>query len=273
MDSERDTVFLDVETTGVDPMVDRIVELGLIRINTGGTVARINERFNPQRQISPEATAVHGITDTDVANCPTFAERAGEMLLNFVGASYCGYNLRRLDLPILDQEFRRAGFARGLPLHGAVILDCYGIWAAMAPRTLENAVQEFCGRKHEGAHGALADALATMDVMGGLMARWPQLARMPEEEIDKLGNFGRIGADLAGKLYRDPDGDLRYSFGKAKDVKVRDDLGYANWMLHKANFPANTNEVLEAELDRLDRETRGGASLFEDVNGPYKEGR
>lgn len=256
MNFDRALCVLDVETTGVDPVSDRIVEIAILRVAPSFEVVRFKQGFNPERPIPAEATAIHGITNADMADAPTFGAMAGEVLQQFVGADICGYNLRRLDLPILDQELRRAGFARGLPLHDAKIIDCYGIFAKKHARALADAVRIFCGREHVEAHDAMSDALATLDVLHGQLANHPDLAAMSVAELAKFSNHGDHDyADLAGKLYRDADGDLRYSFGKAKDVKVRDDMGYANWMLNKASFPGNTNDVLEAELDRLDKES------------------
>lgn len=252
MKRDRPILVLDVETTGIDPIFDRIVELGIVSLNPFGG-PHFSRRFNPGRKIPAEATAVHGITDADVAGCLPFEQLAGHIADLLLDADLIGYNLRRLDLPIIDEEMRRCGYK--LPITGRII-DVYGLWLKKCPRSLEDAVREFCGREHVGAHGALADANATMDVMSGMLARWPELSRTPEEDLARMSNFGdRDYADLAGKLYRDADGDLRYAFGKAKDVKVRDDIGYANWMLNKASFPGNTNDVLEAELDRLDKES------------------
>lgn len=248
----RPLLFLDVETTGVDPVFDRIVQVGLA---TADLCLSWNA-INPKRPIPPEATAVHGITDDMVQGMPTFENVAEEILACFHGHDLVGYNLRRLDLPILDEEFRRAGIP-GLPLKGAQIIDCYGIFAKKHPRTLADAFRLYCGHEMTGAHNALADAVATRNVYQGQFFAHPELREMTREDLARYSNVGdKDYADLAGKLYRDTDGDLRYAFGKVRDVKVRDDTGFASWMIHRASFPGNTIDVLEAELDRLDEEAR-----------------
>lgn len=258
----RPLISIDLETTGVDPVVDRIVEIGIVSVTPLGHTKEHWGRFNPGKPISAEATAVHGITDEMVKNLLPFSATADELLGIIAGHDLLGYNLRRLDLPMLDEEFRRCGMK--LNLDGVRIIDAYGIWSKKAPKRLEDAVRVFCGRAHIGAHGAVADARATLDVMNGMLATYPDLCGMTEDELARYSTHGDVEyADLAGKLYRDKDGDLRYAFGKVKDVKVRDDMGYGRWMLNKANFPGNTNDVLEAEMQRI-IDAANGPDLFED---------
>lgn len=245
----RPICFLDVESTGVDPCADRIIELGFTVFNPGGWRQRWEQRFNPGMSIPAEATAVHGISDADVKDCPTFADQAAMIWSSLQGKDLGGYNLWRLDLPMLDEEFRRCGMK--LDLAEIHVIDCLGIFQKKDPRKLEDAVRKYCYRQHEGAHGALADAEATADVLDGQLLAHPELGGM---SVEDLATFSRMNekqlADIAGKLYRDSDGYLRYAFGKHKDKRVVDEKGYANWMLTKARFPGSTCEALESEIRR-----------------------
>lgn len=243
----RDLVVLDTETTGVDPVKDRIIELGVTVYSQDGTRRDWVKRFNPGVPIPVEATDIHDITDADVADCDPFSAWAPKILQALQGRDIAGYNLRRLDLPIIDEEMRRCGLT--WDWRKSNIIDAAGIFFAKEQRNLSAAVQKYCGRSHDDAHGALPDAQATLDVLLAQLALYPDLAAM---ELPAVAAYSRMGdkdwVDLACKLYRDPDGDLRYGFGKVKDVKVKLDPGFGYWMLGK-DFPGDTKDVLRAELN------------------------
>lgn len=250
MKLDRPIAFIDTETTSPDPEDARIVEFGAVIMETDGSLLkRWSQRFNPGIPIPAEATECHGITDEMAAGYPPFAEHARKVLGALRGHDIGGYNLRRLDLPVVDDELRRCGLK--LNLMGVRIIDCFTIFQKKAPRDLAAAVREYCNREHDGAHGADADASATADVFLGQMKKHPDLDAM---SIDELGAFSRHGeyiyADLAGKLYLDADGDMVYNFGKSRGVKVRDDESFARWMLRK-DFSGSTLDAIEFELDRL----------------------
>lgn len=248
MNLDRPLCFLDIESTGTDPVLDRIIELGVSIIKPGADErVRWESRFNPGIPIPPAATAVHCITDIDVADCQPFSERAAHIHKALQGKDLAGYNLWRFDLPILDEELRRCGYK--LDLRGVRVVDCFGIFSKKEPRKLEDAVRRYCGRDPLAAHSASADAEDTAEVLLGQLATYPDLDAM---NMDDLAAFSWMSdqkpADLAGKLYRDAEGHLRYAFGKWKDQRVLDQQSYACWMLSK-DFPGSTKEVLTAELD------------------------
>lgn len=246
----REIIFLDTETTGVDACVDRIVSLGISVLHPDGTVRPKGWeiKFNPGIPIPPEATAVHHITDEDVKDCRPFADYAEKLSKSFVGKDLAGYNLRRLDLPILDEELRRCNFK--LDLTGVRVIDVQAIYFKKDPRSLADCIRRYCKREHDGAHGAGADADGTLDALLGQLEEHQDLPN----NIDALAKYATMGdqepVDIAGKFYRDADGDLRFSFGKNKDHKVRDEFGYARWMLEKGTFPGSTLDALREELDR-----------------------
>ena len=248
----RPLVSLDLESTGVDPVLDRIIEFGCTVLSPDGTRRHWEQRFNPGMPIPAEATAVHGITDADVVDKPPFGDYAAKILAGLRGRDIVGYNLWRMDLPMIDEELRRCGLR--LDLTGVNVIDAFGIFSNREPRDLSAAVKRYCGRSHEDAHGAAADAAATLDVLCGQLAEYEDLRSMDLSALSLASLRGdNQPADLAGKLYR-KNGDLYYAFGKVKDMRVADDPGFGRWMLRQSTppFPGSTREVLMAEFERLE---------------------
>lgn len=253
MNLTRPLISLDVETTGVDVVKDRIIELGLIYFSPDGKVARFEQRFNPGVPIAPEATEVHHITDADVKDCPPFSAFAKKIFTTLSGRDLVGYNLRRLDLPMIDEELRRCDYR--LDLRGVQVVDAAGIFFKQNPRNLEAAVLRYCHRAHEGAHGAGDDAAATLEVLWGQLREHGELGPMTLQELAEYSNLSdKPYADLAGKLYRDPDGDLCFAFGQHRDEKVRNNYDYYRWMVDKGSFPGSTIDALLEEAEKLRRE-------------------
>jgi DNA polymerase-3 subunit epsilon len=246
----RPAVVLDIEATGPEPETDRIVEIGVVVIEPDGGRREWTQRFNPGMPIPQEATDIHGITDADVADCPPFSKWATRIRAALLNRDLIGYNLWRFDLVILDEELRRCGFS--LNMDGIAVIDVCNIFMKKEPRDLTAAVKKFCDYDHESAHSAVADASATLDVLNGQLAHYPDLAEM---DLETLAAFSRRDedkklADLAGKLFYDKNGDLRYNIrnkGK-KDVLVWDDPGFGYWML-RSNFPESTKEFLNQFLN------------------------
>ena len=156
---DRPLVVFDIESTGVVPQRDRIVEIAVLKVMPDGTTRNTVRRINPQMPIPHAASAIHGITDEDVADCPTFADIA-EKLLNYIeGCDLAGYNISGFDVPLLETEFKRCGL--DLDTASRKIIDAYSIFCKLYPRTLTAAYKFFCGKDLEGAHGAAADTQAT----------------------------------------------------------------------------------------------------------------
>jgi len=248
----RPICYLDIESTGTDPVEDQIIEMAIAMKAPDGKKRRWVQGFKPTVPIKPGATEKHGRTDADVANNPPFSQFAQQVVDVLAGKDLCGYNLWRLDLPMLDEELRRCGLK--LDLEGVEVIDCFGIFAKKEARTLSDAVRKYTGKDHDGAHGAWADAVVLDAVLAGQLEAYPDLADL---SIEKLAEYSRVGdvvyADLAGKLYYDADGDMCFSFGKSKGRKVADDVDYARWMLSR-NFPGSTRDALAKELRRLEED-------------------
>ncbi len=179
----RPLVLLDLETTGLSVVSDRIVELALIRVSPQGDVLERVRRFNPGIPIPPEATAIHGITDEDVAGEPPFAARARSLVELMEPCDLGGFNLRRFDLPLLLAEFKRA--AVPFSVQGKRLIDAQVIFHRQEPRDLSAAARFYLGRDHEEAHTALGDIRTTAAVLSAQIQRYPDLPR----DLDGLHKY------------------------------------------------------------------------------------
>lgn len=244
--ARRPLAVLDLETTGLDPNEDRIVEVGIVHVAADGTEAHHVWHINPQRPIPPEATAVHGIKDADVIGKPTFAELADEIAAVLAGCDLAGYNLLAFDLGLLEVEFNRVGIE--FPDPEARIVDALVIFRKLIPHTLAGALKHYLDEEpHGDAHSALGDAVATQRVIRAQLAKHDELPRT----MDGLDAFCRGGSvDLAGRFVRDEHGRTVFGFGKHKGLPVTDvDPGYLRWML-EGNFPPSSKRVVKQALDQ-----------------------
>jgi DNA polymerase-3 subunit epsilon len=174
---ERPIVFVDLETTGVSPVADRIVELSLIKVHPDGRRETMTRRVNPGMPIPQEASRIHGITDADVVAAPPFAATADEVLAFIGTADLAGFNIVRFDLPILHRELAVAG--RRLEMEGRAVVDAQVIYHRKVPRDLAAAYRLFCGKELVGAHTAEADIEACLEVLDAQLAAYPDLPRTP----------------------------------------------------------------------------------------------
>lgn len=166
-------VFFDLETTGINVSADRIVELSYLKVFPNGNEESKTMRINPERPIPPESTAVHGITDADVENCPTFKEVARTLAKEIEGCDIAGYNSNRFDVPLLVEEFLRAGV--NIDLSRRKFIDVQTIFHKMEQRTLSAAYKFYCDAELEGAHSADADTRATYEVLKAQLDRYPRI--------------------------------------------------------------------------------------------------
>jgi len=237
---QRPIVFFDLETTGVQITRDRIVEISILKISPDGERETKTRRINPEMPIPAEASAVHGITDADVADCPTFAQVARSLYAWLEGCDIAGFNSNRFDVPMLVEEFLRAGVA--VDFDDRHFVDVQTIFHKMERRTLEAAYKFYCDKTLENAHSAEADTLATFEVLEAQLDRYPEDLK---NDIPALAEFSTHGrrVDFAGSLaYNDKD-EIVINFGKYKGVPVtevfRKDSGYYNWVMG-AQFPLET---------------------------------
>ena len=192
----RPLVVFDIESTGTSARKDRIIELAAVKVFPDWTEETKTWLLNPTISIPPETTAIHGITDEIVASCPTFADKAAEIFAFFDGCDLSGFNADRFDIPCLEEEFARSGFnfAPSQRLH----IDVQRIFHKKEPRDLTAAVKFYLGRAHEGAHGAEADAKATLAVLKAQMERYPDLPSTAAEMDEYLVPRDPLNADRMG---------------------------------------------------------------------------
>ncbi len=246
---DKPLIVFDLETTGTSPRKDRIIELAAIKVMPDGTEIEKCWLLNPTIPIPPETSAIHGITDDIVKDCPTFAEKAGEVFAFFEGCDLSGFNADRFDIPCLEEEFARVGkaFAPSSRRH----VDVQRIYHKMEPRDLSSAVRYYLGRNHEGAHGAEADTRATLEVLKAQMAKYPELPQTTAAMDEYLAPHDPLNADRQG-LLRWKDGELLVNFGKKKGESLRSlflkEPNYLRWIL-KGDFDTEVRAIVKDLLE------------------------
>jgi len=246
---EKPLVVFDIESTGVSARKDRIVELAAVKIMPDGEEIEKCWLLNPTIPIPPETTAIHGISDDLVKDCPTFAEKAAEIFEFFRDCDLSGFNADRFDIPCLEEEFARVGmnFAPSSRLH----VDVQRIYHKMEPRDLSAAVRFYLGRNHDGAHGAEADARATVEVLKAQMDRYPALPKTAVEMDEYLVPRDPLNADRMGTL-RWKNGELTVNFGKKKGESLKkllvNEPNFLRWML-KGDFETEARMIVSDLLE------------------------
>lgn len=245
----RPLVVFDIESTGVSPRKDRIIELAAIKLMPDGEEISKCWLMNPGVPIPPETTAIHGISDEIVKDCPTFADKAEEIFEFFRGCDLSGFNADRFDIPCLEEEFARVGmaFAPSARKH----VDVQRIYHKKEPRDLSAAVRFYLGRNHDGAHGAEADTRATLEVLKAQMAKYSDLPATVDEMDEYLVPHDPMNADRAGTL-RWKDGELTINFGKKKGESLKklllNEPNYLKWIL-KGDFDTEVRMIIKDLLD------------------------
>ncbi len=240
---KRPIVFFDLETTGVDTARDRIVEISMIKVMPDGEEITRTRRLNPGMHIPEEATAVHGITDDDVKDCPSFAQVAKSLAQFISGCDFGGFNSNRFDLPVLVEEFLRAGV--DVDFKRRRFIDVQNIFHKMEQRTLVAAYKFYCDKNLEEAHSAEADTLATYEVLKAQLDRYPEL----QNDVAALAEFSTRDktADYAGRILINEKGEEVFGFGKYKGRKVEEifdsEPSYYAWMMN-GDFPLYTKKVI-----------------------------
>lgn len=240
---ERPLAVFDLETTGTDRLTDRIVEIAAVRFAPGGAVATFDRRVNPGVRIPRESTRVHGISDADVAACPPFAALAPELAEFLEGCDLAGYNVRQFDVPVLLREFEIAKVP--FPLEGRRIVDMQTIYFKREPRDLAAAVRVFAGREHGGAHAALADAVASAEVLAGQLRRYEDLPR-------DVGALHELSRPPEGRFV-DPDkrflwrdGEAVFAFGAHRGTRLAEvaekNPSYLDFMV-EGSFPEEAKRI------------------------------
>ncbi len=264
----RDLVFFDIESTGLNVIRDRIVQIAMIKFpKDGGAPQELEMLINPGIPISEEAMEVHGITPDMLKDKPTFKEVAMQ-LFKFIGtADLAGYNSDRFDIPILMEEFYRYGY--DLEIEKRRTVDVQKIFYKMEPRTLKAAYKYYCGKDIENAHDALADVRATVEVLKGQLQKYKDVdyedgdgfvTPAPiKNDIAALSDFTKDyrSVDVTNRLKYDPNGEIVFNFGKYTGQKVRDiissDHQYYDWIMNK-DFSVQVKKVIKGIMDQIKNE-------------------
>ena len=237
--------FFDLETTGMNISKDRIVEIAILKVFPDGKKEDRTWLVNPGMPIPAEVSAIHGITDSDVVDCPTFEQIAKEIHNIIKDSDLAGFNSNRFDIPLLAEEMLRAGL--DFDMKNRMAIDVQTIYHKMEQRTLSAAYKFYCDKELTNAHSAEADTLATYEVLNAQVDKYSEL----ENNTKFLAEFSsrRKFADFAGFLIYNKNGEECFSFGKHKNKRVVDVLveepGYFGWILN-ADFPLYTKKVLTA---------------------------
>ncbi len=245
---ERPLAFIDLESTGTSPERDRIVEIAVLRLQPDGSEDVRCHRMNPGIPIPADATAVHGITDADVADEPPFASCAKALYTLLDRCDFAGFGIRRFDLPLLRAEFRRCG-GMAFSWRGRAVIDAMAIFHNKHPRDLAAAVQLYCGREFPQAHSAMNDVRATRDVLLGQLIAHPELPSSVDQ-LHSVCNDDDDCVDLDGKLVW-VDGEATFAFGEHKGESLKQVTkaapDYLGWMLRK-DFDFELKEIIQRAL-------------------------
>lgn len=243
-------IFIDLETTGIDVVKDRIIEISILKISVDEKEESKTLRVNPTIPIPKESTLVHGITDEDIKDCPTFAEIA-KTIANFIeGCDIGGYNSNRFDIPLLAEEFLRADV--DFDMKNRSMIDVQVIYHKMEPRTLSAAYKFYCNKEIVNAHSANADVIATYEIFKAQLEKYNEL----EKNIKSLNDYSSQSknVDLLGRIIYNEEGVEVFNFGKHKGKSVEEVLkrepSYYNWIVDN-EFPLYTKKVLTGIKLRL----------------------
>jgi DNA polymerase-3 subunit epsilon len=265
---ERDLIFFDLETTGLNVIRDRIVQIALVKLyKNGDPPAEFTELVNPGIPISEESMAIHGITPKDLANKPTFRQLA-QKIWDFIGdADLAGYNSNRFDVPMLMEEFARVGME--FDVSKRRLIDVQRIFYKMEPRTLKAAYRLYCGKEMVDAHDALADVRATIDVFKGQLKTYEGVDLHDDEggmipapiknDMQVLHDFTNDlnFLDATQKIRVQPDGTAIFNFGKYVGQPVKavlaKDRHYYNWMIEK-EFSSQLKQILKEMMREIEKD-------------------
>ncbi|MFL9482605.1 exonuclease domain-containing protein [Chitinophagaceae bacterium LWZ2-11] len=244
----RPIAFIDLETTGINISVDRIVELAIVKILPDGTKQVKRKLINPLMPIPTASSDIHGITDEMVKDAPSFKQVANEVKQFLENCDLGGYNSNRFDVPMLIEEFLRAGLE--FSVDGRKLVDVQKVFHLMEQRTLSAAYKFYCDKQLDGAHSAEVDATATWEVLEAQVERYPNIGTSVESIVKFTGEDDIV--DFARRFVKDKGIEI-FNFGKHKGKPVtqvlKEEPQYYDWMM-KGDFPMNTKQKLTEILNR-----------------------
>ncbi len=240
---KKPIAFFDLETTGINIVKDRIVEISILKILPNQSTETKTMRINPTIPIPKETSKIHGIYDEDIKDAPTFAEEAKNIAKFFEGCDLAGFNSNKFDIPLLVEEFLRAEV--DFNIKNRKFVDVQVIFHKKEQRTLSAAYKFYCQKDLINAHSAEADTIATYEILKAQIDKYDDL----ENDIEKLSklSYHNKNADFAGRIVFNKDGQEVFNFGKYKGKTVEEvfekDKGYYSWMMN-ADFPHYTKKIL-----------------------------
>ena len=243
---KRPVIFFDLETTGLNPFSDRIIEICVIKLFPDGSRDTRTRRINPEIPISKEASEITGIYNEDLKQSPVFKSVAKSLLEFLEGCDISGYNVLRFDIPLLNEEFKRNGYE--WDMSDVNVVDVQRIYHKKEPRNLEAALQYYCNETLEGAHAAENDVEATIKVLEGQISMYEDLPA----DFESLAEFCKDErwADKTGRLHW-VDGEVAVAFGKKAGTTLRElvktDRGFLDWIC-KNDFPQDVKEIIKDAL-------------------------
>lgn len=251
LNQNRPLAIIDIESTGTNPRQDRIIDLAIIKLLADGSQETHVFRCNPGIPIPAGAEAIHHISNADIASCPLFAQIAGQIFELLKDCDLGGFGIVRFDVPMLTEEFARAGFK--FPSDECRLVDAQRVYHKKEPRDLTAALAFYCGETHHGAHGAKADALATIKVLEAQLEKYADLPRT----VEGLDSFCAIArdpdwVDKTGKL-KWANGEIVINFGaqyigqKLRDL-AQNNAKFLKWII-KSDFPGETKKIVADALE------------------------
>ena len=248
---KRPIVFFDLETTGVQVAKDRIVEISILKVFPNGNKESKTWLVNPTIPIPEVTTAIHGISDEEVANEPTFKELASEISELIHNCDLGGYNSNKFDIPLLAEEFLRVGV--DFDMRNRKAIDVQNIFHKMEKRTLVAAYKFYCDKDLTDAHSAEADTTATYEVLLSQLDKYDEL----KNNVSFLSEFSEMGgkfADMAGFIRYNKEEEEILSFGKYRGVTLKqiwdENPGYFSW-INQADFPLHTKNMMQNFADKM----------------------
>lgn len=268
---DRPIAIFDLETTGINITQDKIVEIAILKIHPDGTKETYEKRVNPGIQMTEEIVAIHGISNEDVANEPSFKDIAAEIKSFIEGCDLGGFNSNKFDVPLLVEEMLRVD--PDFNISDRKFVDVQNIFHKMEKRTLEAAYAFYCSKPLENAHSALADAEATWEILNAQIDRYESI----QSDVQFLSQFSlnhdNKRVDFAGRLTKNEKGEVLYNFGKHRGKTVAEihqtEPGYYGWMLN-ADFPLHTKQCLKREMKRIKQAIRQRKEAKESVSMEQK---
>lgn len=249
---DKPLTFIDLETTGSILGLDRIVEVGALKIGLNGSESMLETRVNPEMAITPEATRKHGLANGDVQEAPPFSEVAPTLHAFLSDSDFAGYSLINFDLPMLQSEFHRVGL--NLPMKDRRLIDVMDIFVQKEPRDLSAAYRFYCGREHEGAHSASADARVCWEVLQGQIKKYDDIPLTTQGLSTYIGDFRKKRSLDSAGWFISRYGTAAFARGKYQGKLIREveesDPDYLDWML-SLGLSEDTIEVIRGVLPQF----------------------